>query len=127
MRNISFSITLDSFCDKSKNVTRRLGWKNAVVGTHLMGVEKAQGLKKGEHVKKLGEIAIIINEPEPLSDIIKRPYRVIGRSEVEREGFPLLKNNPEKFVEMFCKFNKCKPCTIVNRLVFRYVDEVENA
>jgi hypothetical protein len=119
MRNISFSITTDSFLDGSKNVTRRLGWNFLKTGDHLMGTEKGQGLKKGDHVKKLGEIQVMTVEPEPLCHIVTRPYRVIGRSEVEREGFPAWVNTPQKFVDMFCKFNKCTPETIVKRIVFR--------
>jgi len=122
MRNISFSMTKDSFCNGSKNVTRRLGWKNLKSGTYLMAVEKAQGLKKGEHVKKLGEIVVMVAEQEPLYHIVKYPMRVIGRSEVEREGFPAWKDTPEKFVEFFCKVNKkCTPETMVNRIVFKRV------
>jgi hypothetical protein len=120
MRNISFSMTKDSFCDGSKNVTRRLGWKNLKPGTYLMAIEKGQGLKKGEHVKKLGEIIVVVVEQEPLIDIVNRPVRGITRSEVEREGFPAWKDTPEKFVKFFCLTNrKCTPKTMVNRIVFR--------
>jgi hypothetical protein len=48
MRNISFSITRFQFCDRTKTVTRRLGWAKLKPGDVLMGVEKAMGLKKGE-------------------------------------------------------------------------------
>lgn len=118
MRNISFSLTKDSFCDGSKNVTRRIGWNSLRAGDHLMAVEQGQGLKKGEHVKKLGEIRILNLTNEPLTDVVKFPIRLSARSEVEREGFPAWKDTPEKFVKLFCKVNKCKPETIVKRIFF---------
>ena len=88
-----------------------------------MAIQKGQGLKKGEHVRKLGECICIRNEPEPLFAIERLPKRGI-RSEVEREGFPDWK--PEEFVKMFCKANskgkkKCYPETIINRIEFRRI------
>ena len=35
MRNISFALTKQQFLDRTKTVTRRLGWKNLEVGTLL--------------------------------------------------------------------------------------------
>ena len=49
MRLISFSMTLPQFHARTKDVTRRLGWKDLAHGTFLQAVEKAQGLKAGEH------------------------------------------------------------------------------
>jgi len=126
MRNISFSITLQAFHDGTKDVTRRYpSWKNLKPGDHLMAVEKAQGLKKGEHVVKISEIVIVNCAPEQLRCIEYSSYRDDDtkpggiRKETLREGFPLM--TPESFVKMFCKFNKCTPETIVNRIVFRRV------
>ena len=119
MRNISFSLTKDSFCDGSKNVTRRLGWDFLKPGDHLMAVEKGQGLKKGEHVNRLGEIVVMLISKEPLDFIVKFPRRSSGKSEVEREGFPGWVGREEEFVKLFCKANQCKPGTVVNRIVFR--------
>ncbi len=129
MRNISFSITLQAFHDGTKDVTRRLGWKNLKPGDHLMAVEKAQGLKKGEHVVKIGEIVVVSSVWEQLNCIEYSNYRdddtkTYGlnkatyqiRKETVREGFPAA--TPESFVKMFCKFNGCTPDTIVNRIVF---------
>jgi len=121
MRNISFSLTKDSFSNGSKNVTRRLGWDFLKTGDHLMAVEKAQGLKKGEHITRLGEILIYHISKEPLNDIVKFPRRSSGKSEVEREGFPGWKGKEGEFVKFFCKANQCKPETIVNRIVFRRI------
>jgi hypothetical protein len=124
MRNISFSITLDAFARGSKDITRRLGWKNLKPGDHLMAVEKAQGLKKGEKVKRIGEIEIISCREEELRCIEYSYYRTdtdlsYVRTEMVREGFPNL--TPQEFVKMFCKFNKCTRKTRVNRIRFKKV------
>jgi hypothetical protein len=122
MRNISFSLTLDSFADGTKDVTRRI-WKHAWVqaGDHMMAVEKAQGLGKGGKINRLGEIKIISCVPETLDRIRLIPIRDGGRSEMEREGFP--KFTPYQFIEFFCKANKCKEDQIVYRIVFEHVKQ----
>lgn len=133
VRNMSFRLTTGPFLDGSKDVTRRLGWTNLKAGEHFMGVKQAQGLKKGEKVQRLGERVCIRNDPEPLGDIIRFPYRtpLWGRkldreplfaswkSETAREGFPDL--TPHQFVEMFCREMKCTRKTIVNRIEFARV------
>ena len=123
MRNLSFSLTKDSFLNGTKDVTRRY-WKEAWVkpGDHMMGVEKAQGLKKGEKIVRLGEIEILEIAPERVDEIILHPLRHKGngKSEMVREGFPAF--TPERFVEFFCRANKVTPDTIIYRLGFRHVE-----
>ena len=46
-RNISFFLTKRQFLDRSKDVTRRLGWNWVKPGDVLCGIEKGQGLKRG--------------------------------------------------------------------------------
>ena len=129
MRLISFSMTLDSFADGSKDITRRF-WKKAWVkpGDRMMAVEKAQGLGKGGHIKTLGQIRIKRISPECLDEIIRLPSRAYNdeeaftsRQETEREGFPAF--TPEQFVEMFCKIHKCKSTATVYRIEFEHIKE----
>lgn len=47
MRNMSFMLTTAQIRDRSKTVTRRLGWWNLRVGDVVMACEKCQGLGKG--------------------------------------------------------------------------------
>ena len=112
MRNMSFSLTTAQFLDGSKTITRRLGWDNLRPGEHFMAVEKSQGLKKGEHVKRLGECVCLSNIPWRL--------KWINKFDVICEGFPHL--SPIEFIAMFCKHMKCKPATFVNRIEFRRVN-----
>jgi len=139
MRNMSFSLTTHQFITGKKDVTRRLGWKSLKPGDHFMGVEKLQGLRKGDHVIRLGECLCVSTEWEPLDEIIRRPYRTFLPSvsvtratrrtvwtdryflnEMVREGFPEL--TARQFVEIFCKKMQCKPDTPVNRIEFEKVD-----
>jgi len=112
VRNISFALTTAQFLDGTKTVTRRLGWKDAKAGDVLMAVEKSQGLKKGEKVKKLGTIRLMSVRREPLA--------AIDRADVAREGFP--RWSPENFIYFFCKSHRgCFSDTIVTRLEFERI------
>lgn len=111
MRSISFALTTRQFLDGSKTVTRRLGWDLLKPGDRLRAVEKAMGLRKGEHPVVLGEIEIVSVRREPL--------RAISIDDCAREGFPDL--NPYTFVGMFCEHMGCPADTFVNRIEFRHV------
>ena len=114
-RNMSFMLTTRQFKDKSKTVTRRVGWWFLKPGDIVMGCEKCQGLKKGEKVNRLGLIRIVSTRKEPLEAIMANPVDVI------REGFPEWRLTPGRFVEMFCKHNKCNSGKVVNRIEFEYL------
>ena len=111
-RNISFSMTTPQFRDRTKTVTRRLGWWALKPGTVLCGVEKARGLKKGEKIRRLGLIEILAVRRERLD--------AITADDVTREGFPGMA--PDGFVEMFCRSHRCEPDAWVNRIEFRYLE-----
>lgn len=121
MRNMSFSMTTEAFRDGSKTVTRRLGWADLKPGDILMGVEKAQGLKRGEKVKRIHPMRILDVTMEPLDEILFAPFRQ-SHDEVIREGFPDM--TPSEFVEMFCQHNKCTPETTVQRIEFEHLYEL---
>ena len=115
MRNMSFSITRDQIYKRKKSVTRRLGWWFLRPGDMVMAVEKAMGLKKGEHMKKIYPIEIVSVRTERLSDITQ--------DDLPLEGFPEMTTS--EFVEMFCALHKGKGCTsetLVNRVEFRPVE-----
>jgi hypothetical protein len=111
VRLISFSMTKQQFRDRSKTVTRRLGWANLKPGEQLRAVEKAQGLKKGEKVVDLGIIRVVSARREPIS--------AITLEDVIREGFPDL--TAEEFISLFCKANKCEADREVTRIEYEYV------
>ncbi len=111
-RHISFSETINQVRDRDKTVTRRMGWWDLEAGEELIGVEKAQGLKKGERVVPICRIRVISARTEELHDI--RP------EDPAREGFPLL--NREQFIAMFCRRFKCQPDDLVRRIEFEYIE-----
>lgn len=111
MKLMSFSMTTEQFRNRSKTVTRRLGWANLKRGDTFMGVVKSQGLKKGEKVQKIHAAECIANTPERLD--------AITPTDVMREGFQFM--TPAEFVEMFCKHNGCTPDTVVNRIFFKHL------
>lgn len=110
-RNMSFSITTDQVRNKTKFVTRRLGWWFLKPGDIVNTVEKAMGLKKGEKIKRINQIRIVSTRGEPLHDITVE--------DVTKEGFPWW--TIRDFVEMFCEHNKCEPSERVNRIEFEYL------
>ena len=111
-RNMSFSLTTEQVRNRSKTVTRRLGWWFLKPGDIVNAVEKAMGLKKGEKVKIICQIRIVSTRPEPLQDITN--------SDIIKEGFPNM--SIDEFIAMFCRSHKgCSPATIVNRIEFEYL------
>ena len=110
-RNISFALTTEQFKKQSKDITRRFGWKFLKEGDVLNGVEKSMGLKKGEKIKRLGQIRIVSTRMEPLSAITKE--------DVIREGFPDW--TPEQFIDLILKHHKVTTETPINRIEFEYI------
>lgn len=122
MRNISFSLTMPTFLDGSKDVTRRNGWTFLRAGDLLCGVEKSQGLGKGGKIKRLGTIRVVSVTRERLDAITDDPK--YGRMEMHREGFPppSPKNDPAVFIEFFCRSHKgVEPETVITRIEFEHV------
>lgn len=111
---MSFSLTTEAVRRHEKTVTRRLGWWGLQPGTLLQAVEKAQGLKKGEHVKPLGVIRVVSVRREELQAICAQS------GETAREGFPEL--DGIGFRNMFMRANACPSWQPVNRIEFEYVD-----
>ena len=111
-RNMSFAMTTQQFRDRTKTVTRRLGWWTVKPGEILCGVEKGMGLKKGEKVKRLGLIEIVSARNEPLDHITP--------ADVVREGFPDW--DPEQFIDLFMKAHRCDGWIQVRRIEFKYLD-----
>jgi len=113
-RNMSFALTTEQFKNRTKTVTRRLGWWFLKPGDVICGVEKCRGLKKGEKIKRLGLIEIVSVRKEQLCEITKEDCLA--------EGFPNLSVN--EFGYMFCKEMNVKPDVWVNRIEFKHVGDL---
>jgi len=114
---MSFSMTTEQVRNGTKTVTRRLGWGNLQPGELLWAVEKAQGLRKGEKIKRIRMIRVVSIEAEPLEDLYEYPD---AREEVAREGFPGME--PGEFLHLFCEYNGVTLNGWVNRIEFDYID-----
>lgn len=110
-RNMSFMLTTEQIKNKTKTVTRRLGWWFLKPGDILNACEKCQGLKKGEKIKKICQIRVISVKIIPLHEI--------SYADSHKEGFPNLR--PIEFRAMFKKEMKCKDSMFVNRIEFEYI------
>jgi len=117
MRNMSFMLTTEQIRNRTKTVTRRVGWKTLKVGTILNACVKCQGLKKGEKINKLCQIRVTDVRREEL-DCMAR-VSAYGNIEATREGFPEM--NGREFVNMFCLHMGVKSYDEVTRIQFGYV------
>lgn len=116
-RNMSFALTTKQAREKTKTVTRRLGWWFLKPGDIVQQVERGMGLKKGEKIKRIHLIRIVSTRGEPLEAMFCNVG--YGLLECQKEGFS--DKNPEWFVRMFARHNKCRIGTEVNRIEFEYV------
>lgn len=108
---MSFAMTTRQMRQRAKRVTRRRGWWNIKAGEELCAVEKAQGLKKGETVKRICPIRVISARTERLCDIT--------RADVALEGFPEM--SLADFVGMFCQHHGIDPSEPVRRIQFDFI------
>jgi hypothetical protein len=115
---MSFALTIRQVEDKSKDITRRMGWLHLKAGDPFQPVKKCMGLKPGEKITQVGSaVHTVSTRREPLRRMTDDLE--YGRLECHREGFPNL--TPAEFVAMFCATHKgCTPETMLTRIEFRY-------
>lgn len=137
MRNMSFMLTTEQVRQRTKTVTRRIGWTFLQPGDLVRAVERCQGLKKGEQMKPLAVLRVEQVSRERLDRM--ESESLYGQQECVAEGFPNL--SPMEFVAMFCATHKVPdnrpwgllpkrrrqpfpmlPCDQVTRIEFSYVD-----
>jgi hypothetical protein len=117
-RIISFALTTAQFRARTKSVTRRVGWEGLRPGALLCGVVKAQGLRKGEKVERLGLIVVEDVRREPLRRMIDDLE--YGRRECALEGFE--GREPGVFVEDFCRSHHCSEDEPITRIEYGYIE-----
>lgn len=119
MRQMSFALTTQQILNRTKTVTRRVGWNFLKPGDLVQAVEKGMGLKKGEKARKLAVLRVVSVEGEWMSDF---DSRTDAQEECAREGFPHL--TPAAFTSFF-RMSHPDPGLDdlrVNRIEFEYVD-----
>lgn len=110
MRCMSFAATTEQIRNKTKTVTRRMGWKFLKPGDLIEAVAKYRGVRKNDR-KKLATIKVHQVYRERLSHV--------SFLDVDREGFRGW--SPEEFIDLFCKMNKCNRGAWVTVIWFDYV------
>lgn len=122
MKNMSFSATTEQIRQRSKTVTRRMGWAHLKPGELFCAIEKGQGLKKGEKVNRLAVLRCISNSRQELGLIFQATNPFTRRNaECKKEGFPGM--SALDFVQMFQRLNHCTPNALVQRIEFEYVED----
>ena len=118
MRNMSFALTEQQVLQRTKIVTRRMGWLMLRTGHLVQPVRKGMGLRTGEKIVRLGgPVRVVSVRREPLRQMLDDMG--YGSRECVLEGF--VKMHPVDFVEMFCKTHHgCTPATIITRIEFAY-------
>jgi len=115
---MSVSLTEHAVVDRTKTVTRRLGWRHAHPGMRLTLCRKVMGRRRAdgtvEPLVRLAEVEIVGAWREQLKEITDM--------DVRREGFYPM--SALWFVDMFCEAMRCKPDDFVTRIEWRYLDEV---
>jgi hypothetical protein len=122
MRNMSFSLTSAQILNRTKFVTRRIGWRFLKPGDLLQPVRKAMGLKAGEKAEWLGgPIRVVDVRRERLDRMVSDAG--YGVREVRLEGFAghPTKGWPDQFVAFFCASHRCLPGDEITRIEFEYV------
>lgn len=130
MQRMSYQLTTRQYRERTKTVTRRLGWLKLKPGQVLMAVEKAMGLKRGETAVELGPFIVISVRREPLMAMLDDIH--YGFRECALEGFgdhPDLRY-PSEFIRMFCNHfpgGKVTAETVVTRIEFRQIPDFSRA
>lgn len=115
-RLMSVALTEAAVVNRTKTVTRRLGWRHLEVGERLTLCRKVMGRRPGEPLVRLAEVYVWGLRRERLEDM--------PLDDLAREGFPQW-TTVRQFVEFFCIHMRCPPETEVTRIEWRYLDEPE--
>jgi hypothetical protein len=116
---MSVTLTEEAVVDRTKTVTRRLGWQQLKPGDRLTLCRKVMGRRKKDGtvdpLVRLAEVEVVSARRERLNQITDE--------DVAREGFP--GQTALEFVEFFTKHMRCMSMTPVTRIEWRYLDGSE--
>jgi hypothetical protein len=112
-RLMAVSLTEPQVRDRTKTVTRRVGWRMLRAGDQLTLCRKVMGRRRGEPLERIAGVEVVSVRREPLD--------AITADDVAAEGFPQM--TPAQFVGFFCDTHRgCGPGTEVTRIEWRYLD-----
>jgi hypothetical protein len=114
---MSVSLTEAAVLNRTKTVTRRLGWRTLEPGDRLTLCRKVMGRKRPdgtvEPLVRLAEVEV--------AHVWRERLDSIDTYDVGREGFPDM--DAAEFVAFFCKHMSCGPEDYVTRIEWRYLDD----
>jgi hypothetical protein len=116
MRLMSCTLATQQVRDRTKTVTRRLGWKNAKPGDLLCICEKVMG-RQGKPLVRLAVVKVVKVSREPLN--LMALCENYGRLESIKEGF--LELDGYQFVKMFVVAMGCRDSEEITRIEWRYL------
>lgn len=127
-RLMSVAHTTDSVRNRTKTVTRRLGWASLRPGEVITLCPKVMGRRRGdgtvEPLVRLCDVEVVSVRREPLSwiddaDVVAEgvPVEVFDVLDADTEQPP-----PWEWVRWFAASMGCGPHDIVTRIEFRYLD-----
>lgn len=119
-RLMSVALTEQAVVDRTKTVTRRVGWRMVKPGDRLTLCRTVMGRRRPdgsvEPLERLAEVEVV--------DVRRESLDLIDQADVRREGFHI--ETPRWFVTFFCNTHPgCTPATTVTRIEWRYLDENE--
>jgi hypothetical protein len=110
---MAVSLTETQVRDRTKTVTRRVGWRMLRVGDQLTLCRKVMGRRRGEPLERIAVVEV--------TDLRRERLDAISMADVIAEGFPQM--TPADFVGFFCGTHRgCGPETEVTRIQWRYLD-----
>lgn len=112
-RLMAVSLTESQVRDRTKTVTRRVGWRMLRAGDQITLCRKMMGRRRGEPLARIVDVEVVSVRREPLG--------AITLGDVALEGFPQM--TPAQFVSFFCATHRgCTPGTEVTRIEWRYLE-----
>lgn len=122
-RLMSVAYTEAQVLDRTKHVTRRLGWRHARPGQRVVLCRKVMGRKPNEPLVRLVVVEFKDVRRESLWPLCQLDdegqHSEWARDEMAREGFPGM--DPTAFVlQFFVKAQRTKPTAEVTRIEWRY-------
>lgn len=112
MRLMAVALTEAAVRDRTKTVSRRLGWLFARPGDRLALCVKVMGRRRGEALVRLAAVELV--------DVRREPLAAITPDDVAREGFPGW--TARQFIDFYTAAMHVPETVTVTRLEWRYLE-----
>lgn len=119
MRNMSFMLTTEQIRNRTKTVTRRIGWLHLKPGDRIAACRKCMGLKKGEKIERIAELRVVSVRQERLERMLDDG--LYGMTECVNEGFPDIDRRRLRRL-LLPKHKGVYPETPITRIEFEYCE-----